>query len=56
MGAGFLYLYLQAKGFQITRGTPSGKKKKSSHLKLVKGQDSRNRDEDDRNNDPKTWH
>lgn len=56
MGAGFLYLYLQAKGFQITRGSSQGKKRKSGHLKLVKGEDRRGPDEDDRNSGPKTWH
>ncbi len=52
MGAGFLFLWLQAKGFQLTRGPSPKKKKSASHLRLVKGNPS---DEDDRNG-PKTWH
>jgi membrane associated rhomboid family serine protease len=58
MGAGFLYLYLQSKGFQFTRkaSTAASRKKKGGHLRLVKDADPRTRDEDDRNNGPKTWH
>jgi membrane associated rhomboid family serine protease len=52
MGAGFLFLWLQAKGFQFTRGPSPKKKKAASHLRLVKG----NPPDDDDRNDPKTWH
>ncbi len=52
MGAGFLFLWLQAKGFQLTRGTSPKKKKSASHLRLVKD----NPPEDDDRNGPKTWH
>jgi membrane associated rhomboid family serine protease len=56
LGAGWVFLRLQAKGFKLDferklkSSTPS--KKRSNHLKLVQ-----DRDEDDRNNKgPKTWH
>ncbi len=52
MGAGFLYLYFEARGLRLPRGSsnPSGPaKKKNSHLRLVK-------DEDDQTKGPKTWH
>ena len=52
MGAGFLFLWLQAKGFQLTRGPSPKKKKSASHLRLVKG----NPPDDDDRNGPKTWH
>jgi membrane associated rhomboid family serine protease len=50
MGAGFLYLYFQAKGFQIQKRPAP--KKKASHLRLVKD----SKPEDDDRNGPKTWH
>jgi membrane associated rhomboid family serine protease len=52
LGAGYLFLWLQAKGFQFQK--QSGKntnKKKTSHLKLVKGDKP-----DDDKRDPRTWH
>jgi membrane associated rhomboid family serine protease len=52
MGAGFLFMYLQAKGFQLKKpkATPAAKKK-PSHLRLVKDEHD---DDDDR--PPRTWH
>jgi membrane associated rhomboid family serine protease len=51
MGAGFVYLWMQAKGMQIRKKNQADPKKKSSgHLRLVKNDA---RDEDEK---PKTWH
>lgn len=52
MGAGYLYLYLQAKGFRFNRpgGSTPQRKKGASHLRLVKGEDEEER------KGPKTWH
>jgi membrane associated rhomboid family serine protease len=53
MGAGFLYLWLQAKGFRFKSEVFATKRKKgSSHLRLVKGESK----DDDSNRGPKTWH
>ena len=53
MGAGFLYLWLQAKGFQIRKENALKKsrptRKGAAHLRLVKS------DEDDEE-PPRTWH
>lgn len=50
MGAGFLFLWMQAKGLSFGSKPKSAKKKGSSHLRLVKG------NRDDGPPDPKTWH
>jgi membrane associated rhomboid family serine protease len=51
MGAGFVYLWLQAKGFQLKKKTEAVQKKKaSSHLRLVKTE------LDDDEKPPRTWH
>jgi membrane associated rhomboid family serine protease len=52
MGAGYVYLYLQAKGFQFRKSTQGKSSRKGSHLRLVKT----NRNEDDDAPGPKTWH
>ncbi len=52
MGAGFLFLWLQARGFRLPKGPSPKKKKPASHLRLVKD----NPPEDDDRNGPKTWH
>ena len=52
MGAGFLYLWFQAKGFQFRKPRlGEGKKKNPGHLRLIKG----DRDQEEKR-DPKTWH
>ena len=52
MGAGFMFLWLQAKGLRLGSHAPKAKKKKGgSHLRLVKS----DRDDDDRGSPP-TWH
>ncbi len=56
LGAGWVFLRLQAKGFKLDferkLKSSTSTKKRSNHLKLVQ-----DRDEDDRNNKgPKTWH
>jgi membrane associated rhomboid family serine protease len=50
MGAGFIYLWLQAKGFQVRKKNQEvARKKSSAHLRLVKSQD-------DEEKPPRTWH
>jgi membrane associated rhomboid family serine protease len=50
MGAGFVYLWLESKGFQLRKmNQQKARKKSSSHLRLVKG------DEEDEK-PPRTWH
>jgi len=50
MGAGFLYLWFQAKGFQLRKQNQmKARKKNAAHLRLVKPQ------EDDEK-PPRTWH
>lgn len=51
MGAGLLFLWLQARGIQIAKRGPKTKKKQASHLRLIKNESSE--DEDD---GPRTWH
>lgn len=51
LGAGFIFLWFQAKGFQFKSGLKASKKKKPNHLKLVK-----NDSDDDGRRDPRTWH
>lgn len=51
MGAGWLFLWLQARGIQSRRGSPQKKNKSSSHLRLVKTETS-----DDEDEGPRTWH
>ncbi len=55
MGAGLLFMWLQAKGIKMNfnRSTVSSKKK-SNHLKLV--QNKPKDDDDQRGGGPKTWH
>ena len=55
MGAGLLFLWLQAKGLRVdfNKGSAQAKKKKATHLKLV--QNKPNNDNDDQSG-PKTWH
>ena len=51
MGAGFIYLWLQAKGIQVRKANQAEQRKKSSaHLRLVKT----DKNEDD--TPPRTWH
>jgi len=53
MGAGYLFLKLESRGFRFTRReSKSSKPRRSSHLRLIKGADA---DDDDRSG-PKTWH
>ncbi len=54
MGAGLLFLWLQAKGIKMSfnRG-PRAPKKKPNHLKLVQNKSSK---DDDDQRGPKTWH
>ncbi len=59
MGAGYLFLVLQAKGMSF-RGKPtrsgggsSGSKKRPNHLRLVKDESG---EEDERGGGPRTWH
>jgi membrane associated rhomboid family serine protease len=52
MGAGFLFLFLQARGFRtggFKRATPG--KKKPNHLRLIKGDGK-----EDETRGPRTWH
>ena len=51
MGAGFLYLWFQAKGIRLQKSLKSAPKKKANHLRLIKSED----DEEPRGG-PKTWH
>jgi membrane associated rhomboid family serine protease len=52
LGAGFLFMWFQAKGFQFKGGNrTNAKKKKPNHLKLVK-----NESDDEENRGPRTWH
>ena len=51
MGAGFIYLWLQAKGFRFKNPKSAKSFKKGSHLRLVKNE-PKNEDRPD----PKTWH
>jgi len=59
MGAGWLFLFLQAKGMSFKGkprpGTPSGggSKKRPNHLRLVKDEQG---EEEDRGGPPRTWH
>jgi len=53
MGAGLLFLWLQAKGIKVGKAVGVAAKKKSSHLKLV--QNKTTKDDDDQRG-PKTWH
>jgi membrane associated rhomboid family serine protease len=51
MGAGLLFLWLQARGIQMRANRQSGvKKRQSSHLRLIKNERT---DDDDK---PTTWH
>lgn len=53
MAGGWLFLWLQAKGIKMDferKLSPSSKKKRNSHLKLVSDQN------DDEQKGPKTWH
>lgn len=54
MGAGFIYLWVQAKGINLRnqKRASAPRKRDSSHLRLVKGDAP---DDDDRKG-PKTWH
>lgn len=55
MAAGWLFLWLQAKGIKMDferKFSPSAKKKRSSHLKLV----PERKDDEDQRGGPKTWH
>ncbi len=53
MGAGFMYLWVQAKGINFRNEKRSGTpKKRTSHLRLVKGHEP---DDEDKKG-PKTWH
>ncbi len=53
MGAGFLFMWLQAKGFQFKKQrSSSAKKRPASHLRLVKDESR----EDDDGRPPRTWH
>ena len=50
MGAGFIYLWVQAKGFEVRKKNQViARKKSSAHLRLVKSQD-------DEEKPPRTWH
>lgn len=52
MGAGLLFLWLQARGIQLrTNRREAPKKRKSSHLRLIKSEAPS--DDDD---EPRTWH
>jgi membrane associated rhomboid family serine protease len=52
MGAGFIYLWLQAKGIQVRKKNQTeSRKKNSGHLRLVK---TDKKDDDDA--PPRTWH
>jgi membrane associated rhomboid family serine protease len=53
MGAGLLFLWLQAKGIQRAKRGPSGgaKKKNPGHLRLIKTESN-----DDDDQPPRTWH
>ncbi|MBS1959546.1 MAG: rhomboid family intramembrane serine protease [Bdellovibrionales bacterium] len=52
MGAGLLFLWLQARGIQMRKNGGGSKKKNQSHLRLVKTQ----RPEDEDDDGPTTWH
>ena len=52
MGAGLLFMWLQARGIQMRKNGGGSKKKNQSHLRLVKTQ----RPEDDEEDGPTTWH
>jgi membrane associated rhomboid family serine protease len=52
LGAGFIFMWLQAKGFQFRGGQPKPAKRKANHLKLVKS-DS---DDEEAPRGPRTWH
>jgi membrane associated rhomboid family serine protease len=53
MGAGYLFLRLESRGFRFTgRGQGLRSPKRSSHLRLVKGSEA----EEDDSKGPKTWH
>lgn len=52
MGAGLLFLWLQARGIRIAQSRPAKpKKRQSSHLRLIKNEPPS--DDDD---EPRTWH
>ncbi len=53
MGAGFLFLWLQAKGIKMEFNKTATPKKRSNHLKLVSDKQPK---KDDEKHDPKTWH
>lgn len=55
MGAGLLFMWLQAKGIQLDfkKSTDASSKKRPNHLKLVSNKPKK--DDEDRS-DPKTWH
>lgn len=53
MGAGLLFLWLQARGIRMSQNRPSRPaKRQSSHLRLVKSEPS----DDDEGGGPRTWH
>ena len=52
MGAGFLFLWAQAKGIKFQRALKAAPKKKSGHLRLIKSED----EEEGPRGGPKTWH
>lgn len=52
LGAGFLFMWFQAKGFRFKSGGNPQSKKKKNHLKLVKS-DS---DDEENRGGPRTWH
>ena len=53
MGAGFAYLWLEAKGMRVRKERAANSPKRaSSHLRLIKGEVP----EDDDRQGPKTWH
>lgn len=55
MGAGLLFLWLQAKGIKLNfdKRNPTPAKKRPNHLKLVNNKSTTDEDE---KRDPKTWH
>ncbi len=55
MGAGYLFLWLQAKGFRMARSAPRLKPKKN-HLRLVQTERDTPVDDDENPRGPRTWH
>lgn len=57
MGAGLLFMYLQARSIRSRKsgaaGSTSSSKKSSNHLRLVKSEPS---EDDESGNGPRTWH